>query len=344
MKILITGSEGFVGEEVNNYLKQRSEVKKIFCTDQFATKRNYYFKCNLNNYKKLNMIIKKLKPDIVIHCASIILDETDTKKIWATNYYATKNLIDVCNDIKVKKFIFLSTFSIFERNYKKKIIEKTIPSYKTEYGKSKFFTEKYLINCNFKNQILILRCPIIIGRKRGYRFKVLYSLIRDNYNIPLLGNGENKLSFIHVNDLNNAIYIYIKKKINIKRLVCNICADDFIKFKNIIKYLIKEFESKSKIIFLPKFISSIIFDVCVYLKLIPYTSYHKKIFFYNVMLSNKKLKKYLKWKPKIKTLAMFKENFQYFLNTRYVTSKTNKYSLSKKDAQEGLINPIKKNT
>ena len=342
MKILLTGSEGFVGEEINNFLKDRFESKKIFCTDQYITKRYNYFRYDLNDYKKINKFIKKIKPDIIIHCASIILDEKDTKKIWATNFYATRNLINVCSAVNVKKFIFLSTFSIFEKNYNTKILEKTLPSYKTEYGKSKFFAEKVLLNSKFKNQILILRCPVIIGRKRGYRFKVLYSLIRDNYNIPLIGKGENKLSFIHVNDLSNAIYLYIKKKINKKKLVCNICADDFVKFKNIINFLIKEFNSKSKIIFLPKLISSIVFEFCVYFNLIPYTRYHKKIFFYNVMLSNKKLKKELNWKPKIKTLEMFKENFQHFLNSRYIISRDNKYSLSKKDAKEGLIYIIKK--
>ena len=43
---------------------------------------------------------------MVIHCASKILDTYDNKLIWKTNYYATKDLIEICSKYNVPYKIF----------------------------------------------------------------------------------------------------------------------------------------------------------------------------------------------------------------------------------------------
>ena len=259
-KILITGVSGFVGEEIYKYFDNKKYliygIDKVY--PSFKINNKNFYKADLNNENLIKKFLIKTKPEIVIHAASIILDETDKKKNWDTNYYSTLKLATICNSINVKKFIFISTFSIFEKNSKNLIKEKDLPTYKTIYGLTKYYAENSLLRLEFNGVIAILRCPIIIGPKRGYRFGILYDFIKENLKIPLIGLGNNKLSFLHVFDLSVAVEKCLKLK---KNQVFNLCANNHISFKNIINYLINKYKSKSTIVYVPKFIGNILFDI-----------------------------------------------------------------------------------
>ncbi len=336
-KILITGISGFVGEEIFKYFNNKNYL--IYGIDsvspRFQINNNLFYKADLNNENLVKKILIKIKPEFVIHAASIILDETDKKKNWDTNYYATLKLASLCNLIKVKKFIFISTFSIFEKNSKNLIKETDLPTFKTVYGLTKYYAENSLLRLEFNGVIAILRCPIIIGPKRGYRFGILYDFIKENLKIPLIGQGNNKLSFLHVFDLSVAVEKCFKIKEN---QVFNLCVNKHISFMNIINYLIKKFKSKSKIVYVPKFIGNILFDISVFLKLVPYVGYHKKIFNNNVMLDNSKARRLLGWCPKYTIKEMFSENFHFHLKNQkcFVNS-----SISSKKANLGLLKILK---
>ena len=336
-KILITGISGFVGEEIFKYFNNKKYL--IYGIDKvlpsFQISNNLFYKADLNNENLVKKILIKIKPEIVIHAASIILDETNKKKNWDTNYYSTLKLASICNLINLKKFIFISTFSIFEKDSKNLIKEKDLPTYNTVYGLTKYYAENALLRLDYNGVITILRCPIIIGPKRGYRFGILYDFIKENLKIPLIGQGNNKLSFLHVFDLSVAI----EKCFNLKKnQVFNLCANKHISFKNIINYLIKKFKSKSKIVYVPKFIGNILFDFSVFLKLVPYVGYHKKIFNNNVMLDNSKARHLLGWNPKYTIKEMFSENFHFHMNNQkcFVNS-----SISSKKANLGLLKILK---
>jgi nucleoside-diphosphate-sugar epimerase len=96
--ILITGSSGFLGEELVNYF---SKNNKIFALDK---EKPIIFDGNISNINnfvsdirdkvKLEKIFKNNKIDIIIHCAAEILDEKDPNEVWKTNYNGTKNLLD----------------------------------------------------------------------------------------------------------------------------------------------------------------------------------------------------------------------------------------------------------
>ena len=62
IKILITGASGYIGSCLYFYLKKKYKVQAI------DKKKNSFFKielCNLLNQKKIEKLLKKLKPNIV---------------------------------------------------------------------------------------------------------------------------------------------------------------------------------------------------------------------------------------------------------------------------------------
>lgn len=334
MKILITGVNGFLGEEIAKFFLSKKKFL-VFGSD-ISSKKNSKFSfinCDLTkSFEILENEIQKIKPDIIVHCAAKIFEETNKKKIWELNYYSTKKLYELSKKCKVKKFIFISTFSIFEKNYNYFVNENEKPSCINEYGKSKVASENY-IRKNVKNiKYYILRCPIIMSKNRGYRISILSDLIKDNFNIPIIGNGKNKISFVHSKDISQAIYLILKK--NIKSGVFNICSDDKLSFYELISDVIKKSKSKSKIVKINRFLGNFAFDIAVKLKLLPCTPYHKKIFNFSIILDNSKLKKITGWKPKFSSTQMFYENLKS-------KKKSHENSFSKGKAKEGIIYIIK---
>jgi UDP-glucose 4-epimerase len=311
-KIIITGISGFVGDSLFHFFKNKNY--KIYGIDKiqpnFSIDKKNFFKVDIKNKSKIIKIIKKIKPYAVIHAASILFENLPEKKYFDVNYYSTLNLINICDLLQVKKFIFLSTFSIFEKNYKYSVKETSHPTFRTFYGKTKYFAEHVLLSHQFKGSIIVFRCPVIIGPRRMFRFSILYQLIKENLNIPILGDGDNKLCYIHVKDL----AIAIEKSFELdKNYVLNICADNSLRLKDIILNLIKKSKSKSSIVFFPKWLGGILFSLIIFLKLLPFFRYQKNLFNFNIVLENSRIKKILKWKPKYSVNLMFEENYKYYL-------------------------------
>ena len=338
MKFLITGVSGFVGEELVYFLQKNPKytILGIDRKHELANSKIIFKKCDLiSNKDELNKIFNEFKPDIVIHCASKILDTYDKDLVWKTNYYATKDLIEISSKHNVKKFIFLSTFSIFQKNYDKPVDENEKPTFKTVYGETKYLTEQMLLKSNFSGDICILRPSIILGKKRSYRFGILFGLIKDNYNIPLIGKCKNKISFVHVVDVCRAVENCLQFS---GKSIFNIAADESEEFQLILRRLIKKVNSKSKLVHFNKTIGNLIFDLVTFLRLVPYTSYHKKIFNYSIILDTTKIKKVLNWHPTYSVEKMFEENYLHCLQN----DSSNPDSFSKKKAKEGLIKILKK--
>ena len=84
-----------------------------------------------------------------------------------------------------------------------------------------------------------------MSKNRGYRISILSDLIKDNFNIPIIGNGKNKISFVHSNDIAHAIYLILKK--NIKSNIFNVCSDDKISFYDLINGVIKKVNQNQKL-------------------------------------------------------------------------------------------------
>ena len=158
-KILITGSSGYIGSCLNNYLKNQKNVYLIdkVCPKKFDKKKNFFIKCDLNNTVKLEKILRKIKPEVIIHLAakSTVNEKIDKKKYIVDNIEATKNLIKVMLKLKINKIIFSSTAAVYDRN-SKLLKENYHLKPISNYGKSKLYVEK-IIQKNKKIKYVILR-------------------------------------------------------------------------------------------------------------------------------------------------------------------------------------------
>ena len=118
-KILITGSSGFLGEEIVNFFSKKNNIYALDKENPIIfhgnTNNITSFVCDIRNKDKLSKIFKENSIDIIIHCAAEILDEKDTNEVWKTNYHGTKNLLDLAEHYKVSKFVFTLLFQFLKK-------------------------------------------------------------------------------------------------------------------------------------------------------------------------------------------------------------------------------------
>ena len=306
-KIVITGSSGFIGKILSKKLENKYKTFLIDKTKIFKKQKNFY-QIDLRNRLKLNKFFNTNKIDTIIHLASDIFDSNEDT-IYKNNISCASNIIYLAKKYKIKNLIFTSTFSIYEKNYKRLIDESQKPSTKNKYGLSKFKIETKLKSLKNTN-VTIFRVPIVIGQSRSHRIGILFELIRKNLPIFLIGDGTNKIQFVSVDELNVAI----EKSIQLKGFhIFNIGCSESYSFKENLEYIIKKTNSKSKFYFLNKRLGLFILDFLIFFKLIDINSYHKSLLTKNILLNVSKIKSKLNISSKFSSRDLFYNSYKYYV-------------------------------
>ena len=306
-KILITGSNGFLGNLAKEYFNLNYELAFV---DLSSSSDANFYKADIGNFSEIDDIITKEKPNIIFHFASEIFDTHNKKKIYKTNVEGSNNIKKSAIKNNVENLIFTSTFSLYEKNYDYLISESEPISCKNYYGITKSEVEKLLLDSDSELNISIFRCPIIVDKSRAHRLGVLFEFLKDNCTLWILGDGSNKLQFVSASDL----FIAIENSLNLKgKHVYNIGCEKVETMKETFEYLINKTGSKSKIRHFNKNLGLIILKILSFLRLINFIDYHNKILVSNIVLDISKIKKDLKFEPTKSTAQLMLDAHNYYL-------------------------------
>ena len=314
-KILITGSNGFLGNLAKEYFIQNYEL--VFVDLSTSSDANFY-KVDIGNFTEIDDVITKEKPNIIFHFASEIFDTYNKKKIYRTNVEGSNNIKKSAIKNNVENLIFTSTFSLFEENYDYLISESEPISCKNYYGITKSKVERLLLESDSELNISIFRCPTIVEKSRAHRLGVLFEFLKDNCTLWILGDGSNKLQFVSASDL----FIAIEKSLNLKgKYVYNIGCEKVETMKETFEYLINKTGSKSKIRHFNKNLGLFILKILSFLRLINFIDYHNKILVSNIVLDISRIKKDLNFTPTKSTAELMLDAHNYYLNNSNLTQK-----------------------
>lgn len=166
MKILITGSNGLLGQKLVKLLSSKPEVDFLATSsgENRVTKLNFrYRQLDITQKGDVIEVIEEFRPDVVINTAAMTnVDacENDRENCWNINVNAVEYLLEACKNVGAK-LIHLSTDFVFDGE-DGPYSEEDKPNPLSYYGESKYAAEQLLINSDYKNWA-IARTIIVYG-------------------------------------------------------------------------------------------------------------------------------------------------------------------------------------
>lgn len=188
-KILITGSNGFIGKELVKRFKKDEYITDIINSERI-------------DFKNLDQVLKLESVEIVIHLGSKTKKNLEWQEYYENNVLGTLNILKYCVKKKIKKIIFLSSYVYGNPKYLP-IDEKHPINPHNKYTKSKYLAEELCRTYakKFNINTIILRPFNIYGEKlpEGFLISNLLKSIKNDEKITIT-NKLSKRDFLHVND------------------------------------------------------------------------------------------------------------------------------------------------
>ena len=308
-KVFITGHTGFKGSWLSAWLTQLG-AKVTGLSDRIPTEPAHYnlIKENLNSDLRIDVkdadaiysTISEIRPDYVFHLAAqpIVLESYENPlNTFNTNVIGAYNYLESSRVNKVKRFIFASSGAVFG-DTKPPLKESNIKAPISPYGSSKLTIETFCETYSnvFDLNTTILRFSNAYGPYALHKQSIVSKFINNilsNKPIVVNGNGSVTRDYVHVSDICNAIYKSIKDKNGAKTYHVGTGKETSI------KQLIKIFKTEC-----------VNHDINV-----KYGSDRVGDMKKNYT-SITKIKKDLKWHPKISLSKGFAQTFKWFMSQK----------------------------
>ena len=165
-KVLITGSNGLLGQKLVYALKEREDVEVLATArgeNRLVDQIGYqYISLDISNQQEVEEVFAKYQPQIVMHCAAMTnvdICQSKREECWNINVQSVDYLCNAAEKVKAH-FIHVSTDFIFDGKsgpYKEDAIANPL-SY---YGESKLAAEKIVEK--YQGSWAILRTVLVYG-------------------------------------------------------------------------------------------------------------------------------------------------------------------------------------
>ena len=255
--VFITGGAGFIGSSAAEFFAKKNW--NVYILDNLSRRgarinlkrirhkiKEFYLE-DIKNFKKLNHILKKIKPDVIIHSAgqvAVTKSIVSPREDFNDNVLGTLNLLEVIRINKLNsKLIYTSTNKVygnlnyiklgknkeryFFKNLKKGINENFNTDFHSPYGCSKGAADQYVNDYSRIYNIdgYVLRQSCVYGTNQfgiedqGWvSWFIIASVLKKRFKV--YGDGKQVRDILHIDDLNN-LYFKIasyKKKIKGNRI------------------------------------------------------------------------------------------------------------------------------
>ena len=252
MKHIITGGAGFIGSHLVEELVKKKQ--KVVVLDNLSTGRIDNIKSFLKKIKFIRCDISKkgkwineFKGECYIYhlaaLADIVPSMQNPEKYYNSNVTGTLNILEACKKAKVKKFLYSASSSCYgiPKTYPTKENEKIDPMY--PYALTKKLGEDLIVHWSkvYKIPFISLRLFNVYGTRSrtsgtyGAMFGVFLAQKIANKPFTVVGSGNQTRDFTYVSDITSAFLKASKSKI--KNEIFNVGSGQTVSVNKIINIL-----------------------------------------------------------------------------------------------------------
>ena len=228
MRILVTGSNGLLGQKLSRLLQEDEDVYLIATArGRSAVKvtRGEYHSMDISDRDSVESVLRFTKPEVIINTAAMTqVDDCETQRdaCWKANVTAVENLVRCCNALHIH-LVHVSTDFIFDGS-RGPLDENEIPRPVNYYGESKLAAEKIIQSASASWAILrtvlvfgitqdMSRSNIVLWVKNSLEQNKTINVVNDQWRTPTLAE-----------DLAMGCYLAARKR---AKGIFNISGKDF---------------------------------------------------------------------------------------------------------------------
>ena len=233
MKTIITGSTGFVGQNLTAYLQQQQ------ITTQDLSLRKASWQKDIDS-----------QADAIIHLAGKSHDIANTsaeEEYFKVNRDLTINLFNEFLNSDIRDFFFFSSVKAVADTVDHVLYEDVMPKAVTPYGQSKLEAETYLLNQKLPEgkRLFIIRPCMIHGPGNKGNLNLLYKIVEKGIPWPLAA-FENQRSFLSIDNLSFLVHQMLQNE-SVPSGIYNFADDNAVSTNELIETISKTLGKQPKL-------------------------------------------------------------------------------------------------
>jgi UDP-glucose 4-epimerase len=250
MKAFVTGGAGFIGSHLVSRLLKAEKTERVVVYDNFTSGHRSYLQV-LTNDRRLSVVEADLKDagrirevmdgcDTIFHLAAnpdIAKAITQPDIDFWEGTYLTQNVLEAMRQTGAARIFYASGSGVYGEEPAVDFSESYGPCIPiSTYGASKLASESLIAAyCHMFDLVArVFRFANVVGPRQthGVGYDFIRQLKSDSTALRILGDGTQKKSYVHVDDVLEAIFLVAANASRPYEIV-NIATDDYITVRQI---------------------------------------------------------------------------------------------------------------
>ncbi len=340
MRSLVTGGSGYFGSLLRDQLLKAGHQVRVFDLLDASDRRPEieFVQGDIRDGAKIKAACSDC--DRVFHCVAQVPLAKDRHLFDSVNFTGTQNLLAAATAARIRKVIYVSSSAVFGAPETNPVTEETPPKPAEAYGRAKLEGERL---CQRATQagldVTIIRPRTILGHGRLGIFQILFEWIRDGYNVPVLGDGDNLYQFVHADDLADACILASERP---GADVYNCGTDRFGSMRSMLETLCAQAGTGSKVKSVPMGLATLLMRLSSRLGLSPLGPYHALMYGRSLYFDITKARTELGWLPRYSNDEMLLQSYRWYLRHREEILQTTGGSHHRSPVKQGILSLVKR--